>query len=174
MKKRVSLLVLASIAASACSTDMGSGRINFSVPALSQNTWEAKGYPFKESDSAYCVVDGGYNSIRIILETKRNQQNTQVFIEGKRSIKPGTIFSVNSSDNAFRTFNNELTAKQSKAIVSDLENGRKVYLRWSEPHGDSQGRLNYTNTVKPEDFLTPYRECITFINQQKETENERS
>lgn len=151
---------------SACSTNLSSGRSGVSIPILSGSHWQAKGYPFDADNTAYCVVDGGYNSLRFVLEVAQDKSEVQPFISGTRSTSPGTVLTVNTSSHSFRTSSNELTTSQSKRIIQDIENGETAYLRWAEFHGGGAGRRNFTNQISSKDFSSPYKECLTFIDKQ--------
>jgi len=149
---------------SACNIDMGSRGSSFSVPVLSGNKWESTGYPFKDGDTAYCVVDGGRNNLRIIMELAKGETEVQNFVESTRRMPPGVTLTVNSSDNNFRTSTKSLSATHSNEIVKDLLDSQNLYLRWSEPHGGSGGRRNFTNIITSDNFIPPYKKCQEFIN----------
>ncbi len=159
----ISLAMLLTI--SACSTNFQEGGSSFNIPILTKNEWQVKGYPFNDSGTAYCVVDGGRNNIRVILEADKGKTEIKPFIESTRFMGAGVRFKLNSYNNSFSTSNKYLSEKQSKAIIDDLKNGQTIYLRWSEVQG-GQGRQNFTNLVTAASFAVPYKSCIDFINEQ--------
>lgn len=164
-KLKIILFSITFLCLNACSMDLSRGNNRLFHTMFSSNEWQAKGYPFNDNDFAHCVIDGGKNSIRVILEITREKSGMNSFIRSTRPMPPGTIFIITSWDSSFRTRSKELSARQSKSIVDDLKNQKTVYLRWSE--SDGRGRQNFTSQVAPKYFISPYQKCITFIEKQK-------
>jgi len=84
-------------------------------------------------------------------------------------------FSVNVNGNHYRTSQEYFSTSQSVRLAEDLiSTDGKVYLEWSEPHGDNQGRLRSSNIVKVNDFKEKFEQCRYALLIYNDEEDEKT
>lgn len=157
--KHVIAVLMIGASLTACTIEQQGGELQSEFhPPLTYAQWKTEQYK-TQSGQPVCAVTSGYNGLSVLL--RRKEDNTLgISAKGERKLTPGMDFSVNVNGNHYRTSQEYFSGSQSVRLAEDLiSTDGKVYLEWSEPHGDKQGRLRSSNIVKLNDFKEKFEQC---------------
>lgn len=149
-----------------CSNVTQFQRLDITPPVFNKYKWESSEYNSYQNDRRRCVADAGHNAVKIVVLESGASGTIETFVESTRRLKPGTIFSISTDSNVYRTMYPYFTPQKSKTIIANLMNGETAYLRWSEPNGKRKGRHILTNIVKSDRLKKNYIDCLNTLKRQ--------
>ncbi len=170
------LFVIAPLALSGCRINTNAiNKAQLDIPAITGNKWQITTYQNPDNkQNRYCIIESGYNNIRVILNKLSDSGPTATIIETARLLEPGDIFTISAPPLFYRTRHKQLPPNISDKLLDALENNKIIYLRWSLLGGNSKGRSNITNHIYAKNFMPSYMKCKQFLASNTQNKNSQN
>lgn len=145
----------------ACTYNTGNREFKMNTPFGQGQEWELRMHDAQSNDRKKCVIDAGYNGIKIVLAAKGEKISAS--IKSNRRIKSGAFLSLRIGSQVYRSWETFFKAQQVDRIIHDLNTNDTAYLRWAEVNSRSKNRTAFTNNLKLDQFQKHYQTCLDSI-----------